>query len=589
MGHLRKEIRKEGNRNMKTKIMAGLITIVVIALGVTVTIESGGATQPTQAAQGDAAKWLHFSFDSSYTAYNPVESTISITNVAQLERKWGIGCDDPYYSVISRSPAIFNGTLYTRFYTGPAQSKLHAYDARTGQMLWQFSKDNTGWAPQPVVSEDGIIFDMEGSNPTHLYAVDADTGEELWEAPIAFDLGFSDTALVTVDEANDLVYIVESPFMGDGKLYALDKQTGEIVWYKSKATDDVAFEGDYALLSAGKIFVEAEVPVQEPYLRYLDRMLCIDASSQDIEIIFDKPEGIELDDISKYTLCNDKLIVTFCDRDDVFESIGTLVVYNVTSQAVLWQKEYSTAITGRIACNTTRNVIYVPTDPYQYALDATTGEEIWKYKGYGEIYNPSVANGIVYFLSDTNMYAIDEETGERVFRYPLGEKAYETTQVAICDGMVYFSGNGGTCDLYALGLPILPIFDTDSGTYPSIMGTHNGTITPSHDVMVSRMYTYPCAGTGGHSEYVLIYGNGLNVKATWNGYQSAVNYHYIDFSEPFTLEANVTYNYTIKTDSYPQIHHTDRLEIDDGVITCDNFVDANGKICYDWIPAIRLE
>ena len=405
---------------------------------------------------------MHFGYDVQYTSCDPVESTITIDNISQLERKWGIGCDDGYFSVISRSPAIYNATLYTRFYTGPAQSKLHAYDARTGQMLWQFSKNNTGRAPQPVASEDGIIFDMEGSYPTHLYAGDADNGDELWEAPIAFDLGFSDTALVTVDEANDLAYIVEA---GAGKLFALDKQTGEIVWYKSKATDDVVFKGDYVLLSAGKIFAAAEVPVQEPYLRYLDRMLSINASSHEIEIIFDKPEGIELDDISKYTLCNNKLIVTFCDRDDVFESIGTLVVYDVASQAVLWQNEYSTAVTGRIACNTNRNVIYVPTDPYLYALNATTGEEVWKYMGYGEIYNPSVANGIVYFLSDTNMYAIDGDTGERLFSYPLGQEAYDTTQVAICDGMLYFSGNGGDCDLYALGLglpvsPIPPAFTT---------------------------------------------------------------------------------------------------------------------------------
>lgn len=73
--------------------------------------------------------------------------------------------------------------------------------------------------------------------------------------------------------------------------------------------------------------------------------------------------------------------------------------------------------------------------------------------GYGEIYNPSVANGIVYFLSDTNMYAINEDTGERLFSYPLGKKAHEGAQVAICEGMLYFSGNRGTCDLYALGLP----------------------------------------------------------------------------------------------------------------------------------------
>ena len=133
-------------------------------------------------------------------------------------------------------------------------------------------------------------------------------------------------------------------------------------------------------------------------------------------------------------------------------------------------------------------------------------------------------------------------------------------------------------------------FDTGKGTYPSIFGTHNGTITPSHDVYVSKMYTYPCAGTGGHSEYVrfYIYNDSWSMEANWRGYQSG-DYHFITFDKQFTLEAGVTYNYTIRTGSYPQIHHTDRLETDDGVITCSSFKDANGRVYYDWIPAIRLE
>ena len=130
-------------------------------------------------------------------------------------------------------------------------------------------------------------------------------------------------------------------------------------------------------------------------------------------------------------------------------------------------------------------------------------------------------------------------------------------------------------------------FDTGEGTYPSIMGTHKGTIKPSHDITVNKLYTYPCTGTGGHSEHVWIYGNVINECALWKGYIG--DWHYVYFDNPFVLEANKSYNYTIRTGSYPQIHHTDRLETDEGVITCDNFVAANGKIYYDWIPAIRLE
>jgi len=66
----------------------------------------------------------------------------------------------------------------------------------------------------------------------------------------------------------------------------------------------------------------------------------------------------------------------------------------------------------------------------------------------------------------------------------------------------------------------LAVFDTGAGTYPSIPGTHEGKIIPSRDIEVSKMYSYPCAGTGGHTESIEIYENGvLKASGTWNGYQ----------------------------------------------------------------------
>ena len=135
---------------------------------------------------------------------------------------------------------------------------------------------------------------------------------------------------------------------------------------------------------------------------------------------------------------------------------------------------------------------------------------------------------------------------------------------------------------------VTQIFDTGAGTYPSISGTHNGTITPSHNVTVTKMYTYPCSGTGGHSEYVLIYGHEINANATWDGYQSD-DYQYIKFPQQFTLMAGQTYNYTFITGSYPQIIHAQNRTTVDGIIECTEFVDANGNRYNDWIPAFRLE
>ena len=135
-------------------------------------------------------------------------------------------------------------------------------------------------------------------------------------------------------------------------------------------------------------------------------------------------------------------------------------------------------------------------------------------------------------------------------------------------------------------------FDTGSpaNPYPSIFGIHNGTITPKYDITMSRMYTYPCTGTGGHSEYVAFYNatTGAQIaNGTWKGY-AVSDYHHIEFDVPFVLYENETYNYTIKTGSYPQIHHTDELEVDGGIIRCMKFTDANGKVYNNWIPAIKL-
>ena len=139
--------------------------------------------------------------------------------------------------------------------------------------------------------------------------------------------------------------------------------------------------------------------------------------------------------------------------------------------------------------------------------------------------------------------------------------------------------------------PVAPtvVFDTGPGTYPSIAGTHNGIITPKQDIIVQKMYTYPCEGTGGHSKYARIWNASWEgVEAYWSGYKD--DWHNITFDEPFTLFAEKTYYYEIRTGSYPQIHHVNEREAEGGmgIINCTSFVDANDKVYNDWIPAISL-
>jgi len=132
------------------------------------------------------------------------------------------------------------------------------------------------------------------------------------------------------------------------------------------------------------------------------------------------------------------------------------------------------------------------------------------------------------------------------------------------------------------------VFDTGSPEYPypSMSGTHNGTLTPNQTITVSQLYTYSCPGTCGHTERVTIWNDkGVIVETNWTGYGG--DWRNISF-DAVTLVAGETYNYRFCTGSYPQIIHERTANVTGGTITCSQFTDANGKVYIDWIPAIIL-
>ena len=128
-------------------------------------------------------------------------------------------------------------------------------------------------------------------------------------------------------------------------------------------------------------------------------------------------------------------------------------------------------------------------------------------------------------------------------------------------------------------------FVTPKGSYPSIAGTHTGTIIPSAKINVSHIKIRACEGTGGHIKYAKIGGDTFDSIARWDSHNNELK---LEFAMPFTLEKDKIYTYVIETGSYPQIIHTDRLEVPAGVITCTEFVDVNGKVYKEGIPSIVL-
>ncbi|WP_224337506.1 PQQ-binding-like beta-propeller repeat protein [Haloprofundus halobius] len=121
----------------------------------------------------------------------------------------------------------------------------------------------------------------------------------------------------------------------------------------------------------------------------------------------------------------------------------------VEEPSVRWSSETDDAIWSSpvIADGT----LYIGSyDGHLYALDADTGERLWRYRTGDRIDgSPAVANGTVFFGSfDRNVYALDADTGEQRWMY--GSSGIVRSSPSVADGVVYIGTHCRTeeCNAY---------------------------------------------------------------------------------------------------------------------------------------------
>lgn len=244
---------------------------------------------------------------------------------------------------------------------------------------WTF--DTGGAIGTSACVDDGLVY-VPGEEGI-LYAVDADSGEEVWRN----DEGINVHTPVAV--AGEMVYLVA------GSLFAFDREYGEVLW-TADATYSAVVHGSSVYANSGG--------VAQPD----NRVVCYDA-------------------------------VTGEKR---------------WSETVPWT--VNTVVALR------EDTLYAVGDNTVHALDADSGERIWRYeKGdFVRIYSsPTVDEDTVYIGGAGNLiHAVDRYTGEE--RWAWGEgmsledggESPESSAVphspAVKDGTLYFGDRGGS--YYAL-------------------------------------------------------------------------------------------------------------------------------------------
>src|SRR6266487_489823 len=121
------------------------------------------------------------------------------------------------------SPAVENGRV---FVGSRDDHKLYAFDAVTGNTVW--TATTSDWVQSSPALANGIVYIWNNSG--NLYAFNAENGGLIWQSAVA--PGFGSLSSPTV--ANGVVYVAsginDSATNGEGKLYAVDAATGQVLF-----------------------------------------------------------------------------------------------------------------------------------------------------------------------------------------------------------------------------------------------------------------------------------------------------------------------------------------------------------------------
>jgi len=339
------------------------------------------------------------------------------------------------------------GIGYGRLYAATANERgavsvLVAYDAATGEELWQTDIGANGSEidVQPVVY-DGLVFASTagtgaGSRGT-VYAVDAETGTVVWDFPVIEDPtvwgnpdlnnGGGVWYPPAIDTERRIAYFGTGnpyPFPGiegfpngtsrpgdnrwTDSMLALDLDTGNLVWGHQARTHDI-FDLDQVLAARADVEIDGE-----------ERSVAVSSGKSGVVYGLDAETGERLW----------RTEVGIHQNDDLDEIDGPTEVYPGIQGGVLTPLAIADGTVYVVTINAATTYEGPETPPGQsvalgsndaqvVAIDLATGEIRWDVKLNGDSFGAATVSGDLLVTSTFTgeIVALDRATGEQVWSY----------------------------------------------------------------------------------------------------------------------------------------------------------------------------
>jgi outer membrane protein assembly factor BamB len=394
--HRRQSKGREQTVNKKV-FFTVLALILVSSLMISVflgTLRMGQADEQSSDSSGNPNSWPMFHNDLSRTGYS--SSTAPMTNQTQ----WIYATGGEVYS----SPAIEGGVVYVGSYDG----NLYALNATTGNKIWSYTTS----APvqsSPAVA-NGTVY--VGSSNGYVYAINSLTGILIWKYKTG-NAVWSSPAV-----AGGVVYVGSN----DANEYALDAATGAQIW---KYTTGI-FLNSSAAVANGIVYAGS-----------WDRNVYALSATSGAKI-WNYTTGGFIE--SSPAVANG---VVYIGSDD-----GYVYALNASTGTQIWK--YMTGLV-EVSPAVANGIVYVGSGNLMYALNANNGSEIWSRSftsGFIIQSSAAVASGVVYFGSNIGqLYALDASTGTEIWNYTTGAACRSSPAVA--NGVVYIGSDDDK--VYAFG------------------------------------------------------------------------------------------------------------------------------------------
>jgi len=356
-------------------------------------------------ARGD---WTQYRFDPAHHGVNPNETILSPANVGNLTVKWRASIGGGGLA----SPTTAGDKVYVvRNAANDPGGKLYALDRDTGQELWNFPPDAlTGdfSSTTPAVANGIVYFGVNRGGPV-VYAVNAATGVRIWS------------------HGGPIAQIISSPTVIDGRVYvaftdgtirALDAATGQIIW---SVTQDQGANSSPAVAN-GRLYIAS----------HNRGLLALDAATG-ASLWLSHIPGPQW---SSPAVDNGRVFVGSRDDHKVY-------AFDAVTGQTLWTATTSDWVHSSPAV--ANGVVYIGNEAGDlHAFNAATGGLIWR-RGlsHAGIFNgPTVATGVVYAAAeDGKLYAVDAATGRVLFRGAIGQGggAQALASPTVDGGNVYIS------------------------------------------------------------------------------------------------------------------------------------------------------